>query len=120
MDFARLNGEQLIEISTANSMPPSLVSYYFAIDPRTNHARPKQLFKDGRKLTNQIYSDMLMGEPKDYGLPKDASELNIVRQGRMAPTFSAYEESERGRIDANGRRLRRVVYRWNGRIYVAQ
>jgi hypothetical protein len=117
IDFAKLNGRQIVEVSTANSMPPSLVNYYFEIDPATNKALPRNLFRDGGKPTNQIYSDMMMGEPKDFGLPTDAAELNVIRQGRLAPSFSAYEESERGRIDANGRKLRRIVYRWNGRSY---
>ena len=41
-----------------------------------------------------------------------------VRDLIMAPVFSTYEEDERGRIDANGRKLRRIVYRWNGRFYI--
>jgi hypothetical protein len=121
---AHLNGQLIIELSTANSMPPSLVYYYFAVDPRTHKAAPKNIFKEGKKLTNQIYSDMLMDEPKDLGLPSNASELNIIRKGRMAPSFSAYEmsaeDSGPGVIDANGRKLRRIVYRWNGKFYVAR
>ena len=115
IDFAIMSGEQLVEISTANSFPPALVSYYFAIDPKTNHAVPKKIFKEDDKLTNEIYSDMLMGDPKDLGLPKDATELNIIRNGRLAPSFSAYEQDEHGKID---NRLRRIVYRWNGKFYV--
>jgi hypothetical protein len=114
IDFATLNGEQLIEISTANSFPPSLVSYYFAIDAKTNHAVPKKIFKEDNKPTNEIYSDMLMGDPKDFGLPTDATELNIIRNGRLASSFSAYEQDEHGKIDD---RLTRVVYRWNGKYY---
>ncbi len=112
--FATMNGEQLIEISTANSFPPSVMAFYFAIDPQTNHAVAKKIFKDDNKLTNEIYSDMLMGDPKDFGLPKDATELNIIRNGRLAPTFSAYEQDEHGKIDD---RLTRVIYRWNGKFY---
>jgi len=114
IDFATANGEQLIEIQTANSFPPSLVSYYFAINPKTNHVAAKKIFKDDNKLTNEIYSDMLMGDPKDFGLPKDAGELNIIRNGRLAPSFSAYEQDEHGQID---NRLRRIIYRWNGKFY---
>lgn len=117
VDFAIANGRQLIEVSTANSMPPSMIYYYFVLDPQTHKALPKNIFSDGNKLTNKIYSDMLMAEPKDLGLPASASELNIIVNGRLAPTFSAYEEDARGRIDANGRKLRRIVYRWNRRVY---
>lgn len=117
IDFAKLNGQQIIEISTGNSMPPSMVYYYFAIDPVTNKAVPKKIFKDGNKFTNQIYSDMLLAEPKDAGLPANASELNVIVNGRLAPSFSAYEESERGRIEASGRKFHRIIYRWNGKFY---
>jgi len=118
IDFARLNGRQIVEVETANSMPPSLINYYFEIDPVTNKALPKNFFREGRKPTNQIYSDMLMGEPKDFGLPKNAGELRIIVNGKMAQSFSAYEESPNDRgIDANGRKLRRIVYRWNGTVY---
>ena len=119
IDFATLNGQQIIEISTANSMPPSLYYYYFAIDPKTNKAFPRKIFKDGKKLTNEIYSDMLMDEPKDLGLPKEASELNIIRNGRLAPSFSSYEVDEHGKIHGiQNRNLNRTIYRWNGRFYV--
>ena len=115
VDFANLNGRQLVEVSTANSVPPSLWYHYFVIEPKSNKAVPKNIFKDGNKLTNEIYSAMLMADLKDLGLPKDARELNIIRNGRLAPTFSAYEEDDHGKID---NRLKRIIYRWNGRFYV--
>ena len=117
--FARLNGEQIIEVETANSMPPELTYYYFRVDQNTGKAMPKNLFRDGKKLSNEIFSAMLFGKPADYGLPKDAGELDVIRGIRLAQTFSSYEDNERGRIDDNGRKLRRVVYRWNGRFYAA-
>jgi len=118
IDFARLNGRQIVEVGTANNMPPSFINYYFEIDPATNKARPKNFFREGGKPTNEIYSEMLMAEPEEVGLPKSASELKIIVNGKMAQSFSAYETSsnERG-IDANGRKLRRIIYRWNGSIY---
>jgi hypothetical protein len=115
--FAKLNGRELIEVSTSNSMPPSMVYYYFTIDPVSGKAVPKKIFKAGAKLSNRIYSDMLMAEPKEVGLPADATELNVIVNGRLAPSFSAYDQSERGRINANGRRLNRIIYRWNGSVY---
>lgn len=117
IDFAKLNGQQIIEISTANSMPPSMLYHYFAIDPVTGKAVPKKIFKEGTKLTNQIYSDMLLADPKDAGLPANASELNVIVNGRLAPSFSAYDENERGRIEASGRKFHRIIYRWNGSFY---
>jgi hypothetical protein len=112
IDFVKLNGQQIIEVSTANSMPPSMVYYYFVIDPKTNNVLPRKMFKRRTKLTNEIYSEMLLGEPKDFSLPKDAGELNIIRKGRLAPSFSAYEQ--------DGKKMNRIVYRWNGRFYVAR
>ena len=118
LDFAKLNGQQLIEVETANSMPPSLDYYYFAIDPVTNKAVPKKIFKDGHKLTNVISSEMLMADPKDIGLPASAKELNIIRNGRLAPSFSSYDQDEHGRIDANGQKFSRSIFKWNGKYYV--
>jgi hypothetical protein len=117
VDYASLNGRQLVEISTSNSMPPSFVYYYFVIDPKTGQATPKKIFEDGNKLTNEIWSAMLMSEPADVGLPKNAEALKIISGHRLATSFSAYEEDERGKIDDNGRKLRRIIYRWNGRFY---
>ena len=117
IDSANLNGRRIIEVSTANSFPPSLVDYYLEIDPATKKAAPKKLFKVDNKLTNEIYSDMLMADTSDVGLPKSAAELRIILGRRLAPTFSVYEEDERGNIKAAGRKLRRVIYRWNGRFY---
>ena len=117
IDFAIANGQRVIEVSTSNSMPPSMVYYYFTIDSATGKALPKNIFKEGNKFTNQIYSHMLLAEPKDVGLPANASELNIIVKGRLAPSFSAYEWDERGRIEASGRKFRRIVYRWNGKVY---
>jgi len=117
IDLTKLNGRQLVEVSTSNSMLPEYTYYYFAIDPKTNKAVPEKLFQDGNKLTNGIYSAMLMSEPADLGLPKNAGELKIISGNRLAPTFSVYKEDDRGKIDDNGRKLRRIVYRWNGRFY---
>ena len=118
IDYAKLNGRQMIEISTANSMPPSMLYYYFSIDPVTNKAVPAKIFKEGKKLTNQIYSDMLFADPKDVGLPANATELKVFVKGRLAPSFSAYEENENGKIEpTEGRKLSRIIYRWNGQFY---
>jgi len=114
VDFANLNGQTLVEVSTANSFPPTIENFYFVIEPKTNKAVSKNLFKIDNKMSSDIYSDMLMGDPKDFGLPRDASELNIIRNGRLAPTFSTYHQDDNGDVDG---RLRRIIYRWNGRFY---
>jgi hypothetical protein len=119
--FANLNGEQLIEVSTASgSLHPYVANHYFVVDKMSHKAVPRNLIKEGKKLTNLIESVMLLSDLKDLGLPQSAGELQIIRRHRLAPSFSAYEEDERGRIDDNGRRLRRIVYRWNGRFYASR
>ncbi len=116
--FANLNAEQLIEVSTASgSLHPYVANHYFVIDKRSRQALPRNLIKEGNKLTNLIESVMLLSDLKDLGLPPSAGELRIIRRHRLAPSFSAYEEDEHGRINDNGRKLRRIVYRWNGRFY---
>jgi hypothetical protein len=49
--FLRLNGEQVIEISTVNilGMRPDTSKHYFVIDKATNKATPKRLSKRGKK-----------------------------------------------------------------------
>jgi hypothetical protein len=41
-----------------------------------------------------------MGEPEDFGLPKDAKELNIIRGHKLAPSFSTYAEDSEGKIES--------------------
>ena len=112
-DLANFNGQQIIEVSTSNSMPPSLTNFYFVIDPKTHRAVPQKLFKDGRKLTNQISSAIILGEPSELGLPRNAQDMQVIRRNRLLPSFSTYAEVFAG----EGRRLKRTVYRWNGRFY---
>lgn len=116
--FANLKGQRIVEVTTGNSMPPSFVSHFFVID-RAGRAIPKRIFRADGHLTNEIRSAMLLSEPQDLNLPGSATELNIIRNGKLAPSFSAYEEHPLGAIDANGRRFRRIIYRWNGRFYKA-
>jgi hypothetical protein len=114
VDFANLNGQTLVEVSTANSFPPALDYFYFVVEANTNKAVPRKLFKIDNKMSSEIYSDMLMGDPQDFGLPKNATELNIIHNGRLMPTFSAYEQDQHGKVDG---RLARIIYRWNGQFY---
>ena len=112
-DFASVNGQQIIEVSTGNSMPPSVKNYYFIIDPKTHRAVPQKIFKVGRMLTNQISSAIILGEPTELGLPQDAKDMQLIRQHRLLPSFSTYTEVFAG----EGRKLKRTVHRWNGRFY---
>ncbi|HEX3280363.1 MAG TPA: hypothetical protein VHR36_03955 [Pyrinomonadaceae bacterium] len=118
MNVGLLGAQPIIEISTGNSMPPTFTNYYFTIDQKTNKAVPKNLFKVGRKFTNEIRSAMLFDEPARLGLPIDADVLELIKNKRLVKSFSTFAEDERGKIESNGRKLRRTVYRWNGRFYL--
>jgi hypothetical protein len=105
--FAKLNGEEVIEVSTGTGgLIPSLTNYYFVIDPRTDQAVPKNLFKGP---TNKISSALLMNS--------NAEPLNIVRGQSLAPSFILYLDDPNGKIDDNGRTLSRKLLRWNGKMY---
>jgi hypothetical protein len=94
-------------------MPPSVKNYYFVIDPKTHRAVPQKIFKVRRMLTNQISSAIILGEPTELGLPRNAQDMQLIRRNRLLPSFSTYAEVFAG----DGRRLKRTVYRWNGRSY---
>jgi len=113
-DFANFDGQQIIELSTSNSMPPSVTNHYFVIDPKTHRAVPENIFKVGRKLTNQISSAMILGEPAELGLPRNAQDMQLLGQHHLLTSFSTYQEI----FEGNRRKLKRSVYRWNGRFYV--
>jgi hypothetical protein len=68
------------------------------IDPKTNQAVPKNIFREGRKFTNRIFSAMLLGDSKTR------PELTIIRRRTLNPTFSAYQDTARGGFDDNGPR----------------
>lgn len=119
IDSARLSEEQLVEIQTSTGgLNPYLTNYYFVIDRRSWKALPKNLFKDGRKLTNKLTSAMILSDPAELGLPQGSAALKIINGDKLARTFNIYEEDAQGAIDDQGRTLRKIVYRWNGRFYV--
>lgn len=108
--FAKLNAEEIVEISTwSGGLNPSATNYYFVIDPRTNEAVPKNLFHGARGPTNQISSALL--------LSSNATPLNIFRSQSLAPSFIVYIDDAKGKIDDNGRTLSRKILRWNGKMY---
>jgi len=109
--FAKQNAQEIIEISTGSGgLNPSLTNYYFVIDPRTNQAMPKKLFKAEHGLTNEISSAMLLGAG-------GATPLNVVHGNSLAPSFIIYVDDPNGKIDDNGRTLSRKTLRWNGNVY---
>ena len=100
--FAKLNSDEIIEISTGTGgLNPSLTNYYFVIDPRTNHAVPKKLFHGADGPTNQISTALLLGGATE--------PLKIVRGNTLATNFIIYRD--------NGSKLSRKVLRWNGNVY---
>jgi hypothetical protein len=104
--------KDIIEVSTwSGGLNPSLTNYYFTIDPKTNHAVPKNLFKGEHGPTNEISSAMLFNET-----PASAP-LKIVRGQTLAPSFTIYIDDANGKIDDNGRTLSRKILRWNGKMY---
>jgi hypothetical protein len=119
VDFAKLGPEDVIEVSTGTGgLHPELTNYYFTIDPKSNRARPKNLFPGDKGPTNQITSALLMSDPEDVGLPADAVALKVIDKHKLAQSFSIYSEVfEGGKIDDNGRTLNRTVLKWDGRMY---
>ena len=108
--FAKLNGEEIVEVSTwSGGLNPTLTNYYFAIDPKTNRAVPRKLFEGDHGPTNEISSAMLLNSA--------ATPLQIVRGQKLAPSFSIYSDDPNGKIDDNGRTLSRKIRRWNGKLY---
>ena len=112
LDFAKRNGQEIIEVSTwSGGLTPSLTNYYFVIDPRTNHAVPKNLFRGAHGPTNEISSAML------FGATRAPEPLKIVRGQTLAPSFSIYIDDANGRIEDSGRTLTRKILHWNGTVY---
>jgi len=111
--FAKLNAQELIEISTGSGgLTPSLTNYYFVIDPATHQAVPKNLFNEDRKPTNQISSAMLLSNSRPSAEP-----LKLIQGQSLARSFIVYVDDANGTIDDNGRTLSRKVLRWNGKVY---
>jgi hypothetical protein len=112
MALAKHGGEEIIEVATGSGgLTPSLTNYYFTIDPRTNKAVPKNLFPGERGPTNEISSAML------FNATPATIPLKVIRGQSLSPSFIIYIDSDRGKIDDNGRTLLRKVLRWNGAAY---
>ena len=110
MAWAKLNGEDVVEVATwSGGLNPTLTSYYFVIDPKSGHAWPKNLFKGDHGPTNEISSALPLNSA--------AAPLKIVRGQTLAPSFILYADDPNGKIDDNGRTLSRKILRWNGKLY---
>lgn len=111
--FARLNAQEIVEISTGTGgLTPSLTNYYFVIDRDTNQAVPKNLFRGDRGPTNQISSAMLLSDSRPASEP-----LKVIQGQSLARSFMIFVDDVNGRIRDNGRTLSRKVLRWNGNSY---
>lgn len=109
--FARLNTEEIIEVSTwTGGLNPDQTNYYFVIDPHTNQAVPKNLFPGEKGRTNQISSAILLSAG-------GAEPLKVVRGNSLAPSFTIYVDDTKGKIDDNGRALSHKILRWDGKAY---
>jgi hypothetical protein len=109
--FAKLGTEDIVEVATGSGgLNPTLTNYYFAIDPRSRRAVPKNLFISEHGPTNEITSGMLL----ETG---GAEPLKLVRGHALANTFILYTEAENGKIHDSGRTLSRKILRWNGKVY---
>jgi hypothetical protein len=117
LDFADLNAQQLVEVSTTTGgLNPYITNYYFVIDRATGRAMPKRLFRDGQRLTNRLTSVLIL---YDGTFPEAQAEMKIIKGKRLARRFYTYEDrGGRGSLrDASGRSLQRRVYIWNGQYY---
>jgi hypothetical protein len=118
MSVAQLNGERLLIIERtyygggAFSMTTTAAAY--TINPRTQRAAPKKIFRAKGKLTNEFEydappffdADQQMNEDKGWRSPF------FVRDGRLARQFYVYSPTGRGHF-------RHDAYVWNGRYYAA-
>jgi hypothetical protein len=117
-DYARNGRETIIQIATTSGgLYPTETFYYFTIDKKTNCAVPKNLFKDNGRLTNRIYSAMLLGEPEEYGLPPKAESLRIIKNRRLTKRFYVFEDIGETFGEDNHQKFHRVVFKWNGKFY---
>jgi hypothetical protein len=117
-DYAYNGDEIIIEIATTSGgLYPTETYYYFTIDKKTNRAVPKNLFKDNDKMTNQIYSDMILGEPEEYGLPPKSQSLQIIKNHRLTNNFYVFEDAGETFGEDNHQKFNRVIFKWNGKFY---
>ena len=116
-DYAVEGNETIIEIATTSGgLYPTETYYYFTIDKRTNRAVPKLLFKDNGKMTNQIYSDMILGEPEEYGLPPKSVSLEIIKNHRLTKSFYVFEDTLET-IESGNHKMVRTIFKWNGKYF---
>jgi hypothetical protein len=113
--LAKDGSEEILEVATwSGGLNPTVTNYYFAIDPKTNRAAPRNLFAGDKGPTNEISSAMLFGASEDAEEPE---ALKVIVNNHLAKSFSIYSDDDAGTIDDNGRKLTRTVLTWNGKMY---
>lgn len=119
INYAMNGTEPVIEIATnSGGLNPTVTSYFFTIDRKTNRAVPKMLFKDfNGKLTNEITSQMLLGEPEEYELPPRSEALKIIVNNRLANSFDVFDDTGETFGEDNHQKFVKLTYRWNGKFY---
>lgn len=119
INYATDGNEPIIEIATTSGgLNPTMTSYFFTIDKKTKRAIPKKLFKDfDGKLTNRITSQMLLGEPQEYGLPRKSEALKVIKNGRLAPNFDVFDDTGETFGEDNHQKFIKLTYRWKGKFY---
>jgi hypothetical protein len=132
MELARQNGETLVIVQTTDEPTPtpefsnysirgigqSTYSIY-AIDPATHHAKPKNLFMNGGKLTHVLFFEAYLLD--DEKLEKQWHSPELVHNGTLAPRFQVYSLTDNRGMEAKPLRKFLVeTYVWNGQFYAPQ
>jgi len=116
--FGENGREPLIEIATTSGgLSPTATNYYLTIDEKTSRAIPKNLFKIDGRMTHRITSMMLLDEPEEYGLPPQSTELQIIKDGRLSPSFDVFNDSGATTGPENHPKFTKTTLRWNGKFY---
>jgi len=116
-DYAVNGSETIIEISTTSGgLNPSETYYYFTIDKKTNRAVSRNLFLIAGEPENKITSDMILGEPEEYGLPPKSVALRIIKNHKLTDRFYIFENTFEPFRGQNTKFIR-VLVKWNGKIY---
>jgi hypothetical protein len=110
IDFAREGSETIIEISTSSGgLNPTVTNHYFTIEKDTNKAVPKNIFKLGKRLTNTITSDLLLGADDEQD---SSSNMIIINKGRLVKKFYTFKVNLSSAND-----IKKTLYKWNGEFY---
>lgn len=119
VNYAVNGTEPIIEIATTSGgLYPTMTSYFFTIDKKSSRAVPKKMFKDFEGvMTNEITSQMLLGEPEEYGLPRRAEALKVIVSGRLSKSFDVFKDTGETFGEDDHQKFSKLTLRWNGKFY---